>query len=513
MLILIACLLLFVTAFALLALRATRPNARYAWLAAVGGAALALVSVFFWLGWMPFDLVMPAWKPQTLFPDSVLFRADGVSWALALGIASLTFSILLTAAARPVVGNPLSWTGTLILGGLGTLAVTASNPLTLLLMWAFLDLTELVAQLSSVNGEKNSERAVISFATRAAGIGVVLWAYIESMSGGSGFDFRSIPPGAGAYLVIAAGLRLGVLPLHLPYDSSSVLRRGFGTALRLIGAISTLGMLGRATIAAGPLTPILTVLSAIAALYGGWMWLRAPDELNGRPYWMIGIASLALLAALGGNRVGAAAWSGALILTGGALFLASVRNVRLGRALLVGAWSLSSLPFSLTAGARLGSLGFSAPFAIAAQAFLMAGFIRHAMRPGESEPFDDQPPWAKTAYPAGIILLLVVQVLLGFLGWDGARQIGDWISALAASLLTLGLVWASRRFRIFSPARAHWVNAAGSRVNSLYEWLWSFYRGAARLGKTMTDALEGEGGIMWTLLFLVVFISIIARGI
>jgi len=41
MLILISCLLLFITAFALLVLQVTRPNARYTWLVAVGGALLA----------------------------------------------------------------------------------------------------------------------------------------------------------------------------------------------------------------------------------------------------------------------------------------------------------------------------------------------------------------------------------------------------------------------------------------------------------------------------------------
>jgi predicted permease len=35
----------------------------------------------------------------------------------------------------------------------------------------------------------------------------------------------------------------------------------------------------------------------------------------------------------------------------------------------------------------------------------------------------------------------------------------------------------------------------------------------ARLGLAVTDALEGEGGIMWTLLFLILFISIIVQGI
>ncbi|HRQ23972.1 MAG TPA: hypothetical protein PLF42_11155, partial [Anaerolineales bacterium] len=72
--------------------------------------------------------------------------------------------------------------------------------------------------------------------------------------------------------------------------------------------------------------------------------------------------------------------------------------------------------------------------------------------------------------------------------------------------------WASRRFRVFNPVRAHWVASTGERLNSLYQWLWSLYRGSARIAQTVTQTLEGEGGIMWTLLFLALFVSLLAQG-
>lgn len=511
--ILITCLFLFITALVLVVLRVTQPNARYGWLVAASGAVLAFISIFIWLAQMPFQLTLPAWKPESLFSTPILFSADGISWAFAIGIAALTLSVLLTAVSRPVFTNSLAWAGILALGGMGILAATANNPLTLLLMWAFLDMTELFTQLSTVNGEKSSERVVISFATRMLGIGLMLWSYIESFASGRTVVFQSMPSNTGIYLVIAAGLRLGVLPLHLPYATDSTLRRGFGTALRLIGAIATLSVLGRIQIVPTTFTPVLMILTSVAAIYGGWMWLRAPDELNGRPYWMIGMASLAVLAALSGNPIGAAAWGCALVLVGGALFLSSVQDVRLSRALFIGAWSLSSLPFSLAAGAWLGTLNFSVVFSLAAQMLLMAGFVRHALRNSGTESLDDQPGWAKVVYPAGIILLLVTQILIGLIGWDGARQTRNLLLSLIASIGTLGLVWGTRRFRIFNPVRAHWVSTAGAGVNSLYQWLWSLYHGLARLARSITEALEGEGGIMWTLLFLILFVSIIVQGI
>ena len=169
--------------------------------------------------------------------------------------------------------------------------------------------------------------------------------------------------------------------------------------------------------------------------------------------------------------------------------------------------------FSLTASAWLGNLGFFLPFVIAAQALIIAGFIRHALRPSGRDTLDAQPRWALAAYPAGIILLLASQLVLGFIGWEGALQIGAWIQAIIVSLLTFGLVWATPRFRILNPIRAHWVNTTASRTDSIYSGVWSLYRVFGRISKTINITLEGEGGIMWTLLFLVIFVSLLTQGI
>lgn len=514
MLILISCLLLLATALALIVLRTFQPDARYTWLVAVGGGILALSSVFIWLAQMPFAFLLPAWKPAALFTTPILFSADGISWALAIAIGALTVSTLLTAVTQPVFAMSFSWVGTLALGAVGILAVTADNPLTLLLVWAALDMTELVTQLGSVNGPANNEKVVISFATRALGIGLLIWASIVSIAEGNVFEFESMPVHTSIYLVAAAGLRLGVLPLHLPYSTESRLRRGFGTSLRLVSAVSSLVLLGR--IPAVNMNSgwgiILMVLAVIAAIYGGWMWLRAPDDLNGRPYWVIGVASLSVMSALSGNPVGAVAWGCALILTGGALFLASVQSLWLNRAMLIGAWSLSTLPFSLTASAWVNTPGLFTPFIVIAQALIVAGFIRHALRPSGRDTLDSQPDWTRVVYPAGIYLLIIFQLLLGWIGWQGASQIGAWLQAVIAALLTLGLFWATRRFRIFNPVRAHWVTSTASGLNSIYQWLWDVYRSLARMSHAVTLTLEGEGGIMWTLLFLALFVSLIVQG-
>jgi len=517
MLILITTLLLLVTALTLVILRVWRPDFRFGWLIAVGGAFLAWISVVLWQARIPLSVALPSWQPSSLFSESPAFAADRLSWPYVLSLVTLALAILLTASVREDFPNSLSWAGSLTLCALGLLAVTANNPLTLVLVWAALDLTELITMLRSANGSQSSERAVIAFSTRAAGIVLLLLADIVSMAAGKSMNFLTTPPQAGLFLLVAAGLRLGVLPLHLPYTSESSTRRGLGTTLRLVSAASSLVLLARipASSLASPLTPLLLILTAAAALYGGWMWLRASDELAGRPFWMIAIASLAVASALRGDPAGATAWGVALMLAGAALFLASVQQTWLNRALLIGAWSLSTLPFSLTASGwenNVGGFVIVLPFFLAAQAMLIVGFIRYAVRPSTRASLESQPAWTKGVYPAGIGILLFVQLLLGFWGWDGALRFGAWGVGLAASLLTLSLLWATPRFPILNPVRAHWVQpASASRLDQLYQSLWGLYRSLGRLSQTVSNTLEGESGIMWTLLFLVLFVSLLTQ--
>jgi hypothetical protein len=520
MFILVTVTTLLITALLLLVLQFAAPNFRYNWLIATGGALLGWISVFVWQAQMPLAVQFPAWQPDLLFSQSPTFVGDGIAWTFTLSLATLCLAIILTAVVRSDFPRPINWMGTLILTALGILAVLADNPLTLVLIWAAIDISELIAQMRVVKDPALSERTVIAFASRAAGTFVLLWADMVSVANGQSLDFRAAPPQAGLYLVLAVGLRIGVLPLHLPYSAESSLRRGFGTGLRMISAASSLILLARIppTSLASPITPYLLILVSLAAVYGGWQWLRAPDELTGRPFWLIGMGSLAVAAALRANPIGATAWGCGLILAGGALFLSSEQNKWLTRALLIGAWGISGLPFSLTAtgwnsGLISPLLGWlSWPVLIAAHAMLVAGFIRHSLRTTTRVSTEEQQIWAKNVYPIGISLLLLVTILLGVFGWEGTLQFGSWFAATLTTLLILGLLWLSPRLRVLNPVRAHWVRPANvSWIDWGYQALWNIYRQLGRVSNIISNVLEGESGVMWTLLVLVLFASFFAQ--
>jgi hypothetical protein len=254
----------------------------------------------------------------------------------------------------------------------------------------------------------------------------------------------------------------------------------------------------------------------VAAIYGSWMWLRAPDELTARPFWLIGLASLAMASALRGNPVGAAAWSCALVLSGGVLFLSSAHNTLSSRVLLIGMLGITALPFSVTAtgwGSSMPSFGPVWPFLLIAQAMLLAGYLRHALRPTLRTSFDSLDRAARYVYPMGIGVLLGTVLVLGIWGWEGAYRVGAWLLALIGIALGGIAVWLAPRLRILTPLRAHWVRpVASSWMDWFFRVLWGLYRSIGRLSNSFSGMLEGDGGFMWTLLFMVLFISLIMQG-
>ena len=513
-------LLVLATAI-MVGLRLSRISVSYSWLTAALGGLLGWITVLTWQLDLPHHFSPSTWAPVSLFASSPALLAEPYAWLYAVCLVALAAAVILTSPARtssPV--NPASWAGTLALTALGLLAVLADNPLSLVLGWTAIDLTEFFNTLRASDSPSLSERTVISFAIRAAGTGFALYASVVSAANGQTFLFEKATAQTGIFLLLAVGLRLGVLPLHLTYRSEPVLRRGFGTVLRLLTAATSLIVLARMPASAldPRYIPYLLIFVALAALYGGWQWLFSPDELNGRPYWIIGMSALSIAANLRGSSSGSAAWGAALVLFGGISFLYSARQKWFTRVFSGLGILLLALPFTLTSTGWTGDFvwpGLFWPLFLAAHFMLVAGYIRHLSRAGEAQ-YSELPTWAQSAYPMGLAILVLTAVLTGLWGWPGALKLGLWAAGAVVSVLCLLAGLAVWRFKRFAPGEVPGTpTIRKSRLGDLLEFLgrifWGVYRLAGRLFNLGDSLLEGDGGLLWTLLLLVLFI-IIYRG-
>jgi hypothetical protein len=426
--------------------------------------------------------------------------------------------------------SPFNWAGSLALSAVGTLAVLAGNPYTLMMAWTTIDLVELFLLLGGSQAAQLNQRIVIAFAARLLGTVALLWAVASIPLVGDAFALTGLAPQGGFILLLAAGLRLGVLPLHLPFSQEPRLRRGMGTVLWLAPVASSLVLLARlpSELLPASWSVYLSALVGIAALYSAAKWLAAPDELAGRPYWLVGMAALSIFCVISGNPSASLAWGLALLLPGGLLFLYSARQRVLFFLPVMGLWGLVGLSFSPAASGWQGLLGQGVGFwnilAWFAQILLVLGYARHAFRQGD--PISTSERWAAVIYPIGLLLIALMDIVIGIWGWPGSRTTGIWwMGVVTACVLGLAVLIYWRRLEFSARLRlpaVKWLTPILQmvlgfigemlRLDWLYRFFWLVFGAIGRLLGAATAILEGDGGVLWALLLLALLVSLVGRG-
>ena len=507
-------LLLLSTVMIMIAIRLIWPEFAYHWLIAAIGALAAWLIMLMAGFQLPQSLNLTSWESQGFFSVSPALLLDRLSWPYAVALATLALAVILSDVARAPESDWSAWSGSLVLAALGIFTILAENPITLLLGWTVIDLAELLVLLSQVQESRVREKVVVTFSARIFGAGLLIMAVLVTRSLGNSLSFEVIPSSASLILVLVAGLRLGVLPLHLPFIREVQLRRGLGTMARLVPAATSLVLLVRsaaATAESGEVIawrPVILAFSGIVALYGGAAWALADDELDGRPAWILGMASFSVAGAVLGEPSASLSWGMALLLSGGLLFLTSVRDRRLIWLSGLGLLAISALPFTPTwNGARI----FFGPFTLLllpffiAQVLFLVGYARHVLREGETMVGAER--WVWLIYPLASGLLMLILFLFGWWSNPGVEDVpiaGWWVGIAAASMA--GLVGIGARRRMLQVSDKFLVLFGGLlSFNWLYRFLWLSYRAVGDLIGFLTTVLEGEGGVLWALLLIVLF--------
>ncbi|HLE15572.1 MAG TPA: hypothetical protein VI776_12555 [Anaerolineales bacterium] len=513
-------LFLILTPVIMLIVRLVRPGFVYHWLLAVGGAGIAWLMVLLAGLQFPRTLELVAWKPEILFTSSPFLIVDRFSWPFAAGIATLLLAVILTDVARPAEVDWSSWAGELSLAGLGLFAILAGNPLTLVLAWTAIDLLELTILLGEVKEAGATREVVIRFSIRLVGSFLLIAAGLSSEDTGAGLSFSVTSPRAILLFLAAGGLRLGVFPLHFPFRQRQGIRLGLDILTLLIPAASTLVLLTRSASAmeisglTAQFSSLLMFMVGCAAVLAATAWCVGVDAFEGRQVWVLATASLALAATLRAQPEASLAWGLAVIFAGGLLLLATVRNRWISWFMMVGVAGFSALPLTPTWG---GADLFTAPFSPLlllywiAHILLLMGYARHALRLSGS--FAGLERWVILIYPLGLGLLALVYFLVG---WRIRPQTGGlplalWLEGLLALIVAgLALYWTRRHDRLLHKARA--IVEPIFSLDWLYLLVGFFYQLLDRIVGFITLILEGEGGILWVLLWTVLVLLLLARS-
>ncbi len=532
MLLIVPVALLVFTSALIVLIRALRPGFPALWLIAVSGSIVAWLVMLFSRIRLPSSFVLLNWSGTTPFMSSPGLLLDYSSWPYAFAITTLVLAVVLVSPGHLQLRSEVAnIAGSLALGGLGLVAVLAANPVSLLLGWAAMDIIELFILLRASASEASDRSVMQVFSSRVAGMLIALWTFVVgSRTAGFNTSFSDLSPLAGVPLLISIGLRIGIFPLHLPFAGENYLRRGQGTLLRMVPVASGLMVLSRipSSAVSAKMAAWLTVFVLIALVYASLRWLLERDELASRPFWIISITAFGILSVLTRHPDASLSWGVTLVFLGSAIFLLEYANRFMRFVLGIGLFSLIGLPFTANASGLLGissagNVGWIITSLIGLVLVLIGMADKIMLKPEIPSKMEQI---IYLTFPVSILLLISSYIFVGLFGWRGSRVEGVWWLALPIFFLVVVWMvwdrrtgqpgrWLSRTMDIVSARQSSSGVLLVRRILDL-EWFYSgikyLYFGLGKVVNSLTFLLEGNAGIFWAILALVLFMAILNIG-
>ena len=531
MLILLPSFILLFSASLITVLHLLRPRFSANWLVAVLGAFLSWLSMLFLRLRLPTNMVFLEWETGNLYLNSPSLAIDYSSWPYAFAIATLILSIVLSSPINLTTKSEIiNIAGNLAFVAISYFSILASNLVALLIGWAAIDIIELLVLLRNNPGSSNNQRIIIGFTSRIGGLMLIFLAIVlGSRALGFQTGFESLSPIAGFPILLGIGLRLGLYPIHLTYPENSTIRRSQGNLFRFIPAVSSLVLLTRIpkqTFGFEYLA-IIKVLTFIAACYGLIRFFSEKRELDSRSFWVMVLSSFAILSTINGEPFSSTTWGVGMILLGGALFLHDSQTKFIKVLLMFGIFLFTGIPFTPNASGLSGLVGaeniIDEIFSLILFLILLGGLAKRIMnKPALPE---GQERIVYLTFPLSILLLILSYIIIGIFGWPGSLSMGAWRAVIIGAgifiLVLLVYIKYSSRLKDYQSntrtilQRNPIIYKNGTKLLK-FTWVYSIINGGinilAKAVNWFTFLLEGDSGLLWGMVFLVLLVMIISGG-
>lgn len=496
----------------------------------------SIVAVFTWVSMILIRIMMPSgwlisgWLPGKGLLDSIVFQFTEETWVFGFLLISLMVAVIFYEARLLESGYYVNiLTGTMALSAFGLMSILSGSGLTFLLSWVMIDIAEFTVLTGILKEGSKHQIAVTSLFTRTIGVFLLILVLVLQSQDGSLSLGNGESPLIGVLVVIVAVLRMGIIPTHMPYSEDPKIRRGIGSILRFTPILSVFSFL----LAFGPQefsqsqTNWIVMLFTTAAVFGSVSWYLSQNELSGRPYWIFTLGCLALIGyvrSLTDVIIGVAI----MMVAGGAgLFLPSTqkRGARFFIPLLV--VGMLCIPYTPTAMLPRGLWGeqftFSNLFIILSISLLISGWILHAFnQKDETEQYES---WVWLFQMMALVFMTVAPWIIGLFFLEKASDLHFWWYAVILSIV-IGLILTVNFYRkhqgnkiaVFYMGIKRGINPILSYIDRFFrfEWVIQIIKGLGKLVsvsmRLLVRVLEGDGGILWSFLFLVLLASLLISG-
>lgn len=479
------------------------PLSRLWWLAGGGafGAWLLSLASIPWHGAATWHGLANGSAP---WPAAV-WRLDEHTWPFVVIGASAAWVALLMEAGRgtPQQENAQGWGALVWMGGLAPLAALGASPAAVVMGWALLDATALVADVLRLHRPHHREAAIWAFFWRA-----VTWMLALAATAGTkhGQAISLWWLAVTSRLVIAAAVQ----PTFVTADKPR---------WRLVlGVENLLATLAAAQWAAGntphPLNGWTFTGIALVALWGAWRWGHVGSPLQAFASGGLALGGLAVLAASQGLTSAWLGWALLALSVPAGIAWTPHRHRTTWPFLLAMVLPLSLWPIAPTAsGLTLWQPPWRPWHLLAGLTWVVS--VWAVARWGRRLPLPAQLPSREGRAFCLTGMGLWATTLWGWRLWPpfhlSMHTTGMWAWGAGVAVMMAGALaaWASRRVQKM-PSRLQ-AMLARETTHLMARLFWGAYRLTAQGLRVFSLLLEGEGGALWALVLLVMLAVLLQR--
>ena len=483
------------------------------WLIGVLGAFISWVSLLSW-GQKVVEITFP-WSLQKINDGfKLLFVFDKVSWGYAVAISVLVLVALFLKIERADEKTAYGWITLFGLAGVSILSVVSGSLFTFVFTWTLVSIVNFGGLMLLVDTDKMRETAVQEFFSRLGSIfflivGLVFWK--RDINASHPIIFQQ---GMVSILILAVGLRLGVLPPHKPFQIKFPRQESFDVVWRLIPLTASMVFISRFIfiVKLDKIAIVLLVGIFLTVFCSVISWVRARGLKDGWSAWIFVLSALMLMLAISGMGNFVSVFGSALLFLGEGVSRIGKWIVPIGlvELTIIPAWVASDADKSLINLSGLENSLFKTliilVLIVLTFGLLMFGYLKKVMERASSIKRDDQKKYVALF---GLLLIPFSHLIVLIRGYGKALNSFGLISMTGVLVLLLGgfFYWFNLRFQ-----KNYQLNRF-SKIHGLFsmEWAYRLFKRIFLFIQTILDkatmVMEGDAGFLWAVLIVALFFA------
>lgn len=495
---------------------------------------LAAIVVFAtWISMLPIGFLLPQpvvmkqWLPQPFAFTPVTFEYSAETWVFGFLLTSLLVAVIFSEAKHldsPGYINKI--TGSMLLSVFGLLAIMARSELAFVLTWSLIDLVEFGALVVLIGKPTSHQTATTSVLFRVVGILLLIIFIALNPATGAPPASAELSPFLWWMMIFMVLFRMGVVPMYLHYSEEPGFQHGLVMILRILPLLSAFSFI--TFISGFGVPPIhkgfLFVVLTFALLYGSISWFSSSNELKGSPYWIFTMIVFGLIVLLTGKVNALTGLAVVLVAGGSGLFLYSPRLRKFPPFIIILLLSILTIPFTpsmFLSQIFIGEkLAFQQVMWLLGYSFLLAGMIKHSLHRVDQP--ETREPWMLLFQNIALYFIALSPWIIVGVNFSQKNTLVNWwpsvIIVVTVVLINAVLKILTRRI---SSLRARYSKIIEILENSLHmvgsflklTWLSRLLASIVfiieKVVHLFNRVLEGDGGILWSFLFLVLLLSLL----